>query len=72
VDEPAEHVGGAWRLNSGVKSIRLASVVPWRSKGGGRVGNGCVGAVHSPATVLGGTGRSSIGHTGAPVLRSKT
>ena len=40
---------------------------------GGFVGNGCVGQTCSPWTsVLVGTGRSSIGHTGLPLTRSKT
>src|SRR5688572_28198533 len=59
-------------FSSGVKSIRSLSVTPWRSYAGGFVGNGCVGCARSPGTVDGGTGRSSIGHTGAPVRRSST
>ena len=43
-----------------------------RANGAGLVGNGCVFAVCSPGTVDCGTGRSSIGHTGLPVARSKT
>ena len=37
-----------------------------------RVGEGRVGEVRSPGTVLCGTGRSSIGQTGSPVTRSNT
>src|SRR5881628_3773713 len=36
--------------NAGVKSIKSSTVIPWRSKAGGFVGNGCVGEVHSPWT----------------------
>src|SRR5215510_4821700 len=43
-----------------------------RAYAGGLVGNGCVGDVFSPGTSDCGTGRSSIGHTGCPVTRSKT
>ena len=46
--------------------------MPCSLNGGGVAGNGCVGQASSPATSLGGTGRSSIGHTGTPVTRSKT
>ena len=42
------------------------------TKGGGLVGNGCVGHVCSPGISLFGTGRSSIGQIGSPVTRSKT
>ena len=64
-------------LERGVLELRrevdqIASVTPCRSNAGGLVGNGCVGCVRSPGTVDCGTGRSSIGHTGAPVRRSKT
>jgi len=62
----------AFARNSGVKSIRSSSVSPLRENGAGLVGKGCVGAACSPGTVDGGTGRSSIGHTGLPVTRSKT
>ena len=58
--------------NSGVKSIRSSAVTPCWSNAGGFVGNGWVGDVRSPGTVDCGTGRSSIGHTGSPVARSKT
>src|SRR4249919_3512954 len=54
----------AWALSSGVKSIRSSTDTPCRSNAGGFVGNGCVGAYHSPGTSPFGTGRSSIGHTG--------
>ena len=47
--------------------MRSSTDTPWRSKGAGRVGNGWVGAVHSPGTSLGATGRSSMGQTGSPV-----
>src|SRR5712691_1475160 len=57
---------------AGVKSIRSSIDTPWRSYAGGLVGNGCVGAYHSPGTSPLGTGRSSIGHTGSPVRRSST
>ena len=52
--------------------MRSSTVTPWRSNGFGLVGNGCVGDVRSPGTSVCGTGRSSIGQTGAPVARSKT
>ena len=52
--------------------MRSASVTPWRSNAGGLVGNGCVGEVFSPGTFDCGTGRSSIGHTGLPLVRSST
>src|SRR5688572_31138613 len=42
------------------------------SNAGGLVGNGCVGHGASPGTSLRPTGRSSIGHTGRPLTRSKT
>src|SRR4051794_15898742 len=58
--------------SSGVKSIRSSFRTPWRSYAGGLVGNGCVGAYHSPGTSPFGTGRSSIGQTGSPVSRLKT
>ena len=58
--------------SSGVKSMRSSTVVPCWSNGGGFVGNGWVGAYHSPGTSPGGTGRSSMGHTGSPVTRLKT
>src|SRR5215471_1985094 len=58
--------------SSGVKSITSSGDTPWRSNGGGLVTNGCVGEYHSPGTVPFSTGRSSIGHTGRPFVRSKT
>ncbi len=68
----SDAIFSASAFSSGVKSIRSSSVTPWRSNGGGLVGNGCVAAVRSPGTSDCGTGRSSIGHTGRPVARSKT
>ena len=44
----------------------------WRAYAGGLVGNGCVGDVFSIGTSDCGTGFSSIGHTGWPVMRSNT
>jgi hypothetical protein len=52
--------------------FRSSAVILCRANGGGLVGNGCVGDVFSPGTVDCGTGRSSIGHTGLPFVRSKT
>ncbi len=46
--------------------------MPCRSNAGGFVGKGCVGDERSPGTVDCGTGRSSIGHTGRPLVRSST
>ena len=43
---------------------QLVSVKSCRAYAGGFVGYGCVGDYHSPGTLLAGTGRSSIGHTG--------
>ena len=57
-------------LISGVKSARSSCVTPWRSNAFGFVGNGCVLDARSPGTSLGGTGRSSNGQTGVPVVRS--
>ena len=65
-------ISSAAARSSGVKSIRSSTVTPCRSNGGGLVGNGCVGDVCSPGVFDCGTGRSSIGHTGCPVTRSKT
>src|SRR5437868_1477607 len=59
-------------FNAGVKSTRSSSVTPCRSKAGGLVGIGCVGEYHSPGTSPLGTGRSTIGQTGSPVMRSNT
>src|SRR6185436_16883721 len=58
--------------SSGVKSIRSSFEIPWRSYAGGLVGNGCVGAYHSPGTSPLGTGRSWIGQIGSPVSRLNT
>src|SRR6059036_3817037 len=58
--------------SSGVKSIRSSIETPWRSYAGGLVGKGCVGEYHSPGTSPFGTGRSTIGQTGWPLVRSKT
>ena len=44
----------------------------FRASGPGLIGNGCVGHVASPGTVLWGTGRSSSPKTGSPVTRLKT
>src|SRR3954454_19145031 len=51
-------------FSSGVmKAVyRSFSVMLCRANGGGMVGKGCVGEVHSPGTSDFGTGRSSIGH----------
>src|SRR5713226_8554436 len=57
---------------AGVKSIRSLIEIPLRLYAGGLVGNGCVGAYHSPGTVPFSTGFSTIGHTGFPVTRSST
>ena len=43
-------------------------MIPWRSNGTGRVGNGCVGLVFSFGTSDCGTGRSSIGQIGSTGL----
>src|SRR5260221_6541114 len=43
----------------------------WRAKGSGRVGIGCVGQASSPARSDTGTGLSSTGKMGSPVVRSK-
>src|SRR3954470_21623009 len=42
------------------------------ARGGGTVGNGWVGHACSPGISLDGPRRSSIGHMGSPVTRSKT
>jgi hypothetical protein len=47
-------------------------VTPCSENAGGFDGTGCVGHACSPGMSLDGTGRSSIGHTGAPVSRSNT
>src|SRR5216684_2025724 len=56
-------------FNSGVKSIRVSSVTPCQSYPAGLVGNGCVFEVFSPGTSDCGTGRSTNGQTGSPVVR---
>ena len=59
--------------SSGVKSIRSSGTrIMLREYAGGFVGNGRVGDVFSPGTSDCGTGRSSIGQTGTPVVRSST
>ena len=45
--------------------------MPCTSNGAGLVGNGWVGEIHSPGVSEPGTGRSTMGHTGSPVTRSK-
>jgi hypothetical protein len=56
----------------GRNGLTSFSVNDWRANGAGLVGNGCVGQLASPGTSDCGTGRSSIGNTGSPVLRSNT
>src|SRR4030095_6422512 len=56
---------------SGVESARSLTVTPWYWNGAGFDGIGCVGDAFSPGTSEGGTGFSSIGHTGFPFVRSK-
>src|SRR5437660_1501219 len=58
--------------SSGVKSIRSSGDTPCRSYAGGLVGNGCVGAYHSPGTSPFSTGFSTMGQIGSPVSRLKT
>src|SRR5689334_18915898 len=60
--------------SSGVRIYGFTSsaVIFCRAKGGGAVGNGCVGHASSPGIRLLGTGRSSMGHSGLPVTRSNT
>ena len=55
-----------------MNGLRSFSVNYWRANGGGAVGNGCVGDVTLAGMSDFGTGRSSIGHSGLPVTRSKT
>src|SRR5262245_13765465 len=55
---------------SGVKSTRSSTVAPCCSNGSGLLGTGCVGDAFSPGTSDGGTARSTIGHTGLPLVRS--
>ena len=45
----------------GVTVVMSALVMPRRDHGAGAVGNGCVGALTSPGTLLSGTLRSSTG-----------
>ena len=53
-----------------LKSLAGSKVV--RPSGSGLKGNGCVGDVASPGTLLCGTGRSSMPKIGSPVSRLKT
>ena len=55
-------------MDSSAAPTRLIEL---RASGGGFSGNGCVGEVFSPGTVLCGTGRSSMPNIGSPVTRSK-
>jgi hypothetical protein len=57
--------------SAGVNASTSVAVNPCVEKGAGRVGKGCVAAARSPGTSLAGTGRSSMGHNGRPVVRSK-
>src|SRR5688572_28685623 len=57
-------------LSSGVRSKSTGGL--GGPNAGRLLGNGCVGEVLSPGTSDWGTGRSSIGHTGCPVIRSNT
>src|SRR5215831_8905899 len=59
-------------LSWGVKSMRSLSLIPCLSTAAGLLGNGCVAAVFSPGASDCGTGRSSIGQTGWPLVRSNT
>src|SRR6185503_5887251 len=61
----------AWS-SSEMYGLMSASVNRWRANGGGAVGNGCVGELCSPGVSDWGTGRSSIGQSGVPVMRFKT
>src|SRR6266508_2839691 len=65
-------IASASRRSSGVKSIRSSTERPCRSNGAGFVGKGWVSELLSPGTVDCGTLRSSMGHIGFPVTRSKT
>src|SRR5580704_18772352 len=62
----------AFSRNCGLKSIKSSRDTPFRLYAAGFVGKGCVGEYHSPGTFPTSTFRSSIGHTGLPVMRSKT
>src|SRR6202030_3896606 len=53
-------------------STTLYRLRKWRAYRRASGGKGCVGDVFSPGTSDCGAGRSSIGHTGWPVTRSKT
>ena len=57
---------------SGVTVGRSAFVIDMRASGGGLIGKGWVGDVHSPGAFVCGTGRSSMPHIGSPVSRLKT
>ena len=57
---------------AGVLRVTISSVKIWRAKGGGLSGRGCVSAVFSPSTSVGGTLRYSRGNSGLPVSRSNT
>ena len=48
-------------FDSGVTVVMSAFVMPRRDHGAGFVGNGCVGELASPGTLLSGTFRSSTG-----------
>src|SRR3954465_5071810 len=52
---------------SGVTFVRFSFLNEFLESGGGLTGKGCVGDVHSPGTVVCGTGRSSIPKIGSPV-----
>src|SRR5688500_13306628 len=62
----------AFARSAGVKSIRSLSATCVREYAGGLLGKGCVFAVFSCAIVDCGTGFSSIGQIGTPVMRSNT
>src|SRR5688572_14209785 len=57
---------------AGMCGLMSRSVNDCLANAGGLVGTGCVGDDHSPGTSDCGTGRSSIGHSGSPVLRLNT
>src|SRR5690349_21591119 len=54
---------------SGVTFARSCCLNEFRDNGSGLIGNGCVADVHSPGTVVCGTGRSSTPKIGSPVSR---
>src|SRR5690349_4978633 len=62
----------ACAFSAGVKSIRSSGRMYVRAYGGGLVGIGCVGDVHSPGMSVCGTATSGIGQIGCPVMRSNT